>query len=59
MNIRQDSKRKKLIATIEKVNNVHGKTLDKLGGGVDDKFIVDVNAFIGTYRSALQRLAKK
>ncbi len=59
MNIRQDSKRKKLIATIEKVNNVHGKTLEKPGEGVGNKLTSEVNAFIERYRSALKRLAKK
>jgi hypothetical protein len=60
MNIEQESKRKKKIkASIKKVNKIHGKTLEKLGEGVDDKFITRVDAFIEKNRSALNRLAKK
>jgi hypothetical protein len=60
MNIEQDGRRKKQIkAAIEKVNRTHGKTLKKLGGGVTEKFISQVNAFIGRYRGALKRLARK
>ena len=59
MNIEQDSKRKKKIkASIEKVNKNHGRTLAKLGG-MDDKFINEVDAFIEKDRSALKRLEKK
>lgn len=58
-NIKQDSKREKIIAAIEKINSIHGKTLEKLGDGVGNKFASEANAFIERYRSALKRLAKK
>ncbi len=60
MKTRKDKIRKKKIkAAIEKVNNVHEKTLEKPGDGVGNKFTSEVNAFIERYRSALRRLAKK
>jgi hypothetical protein len=60
MNIEQDGKRKKKIkASIENVDKIRRKTLNKIGGEVDDQFVVEVGAFIEKYRSALIRLAKR
>lgn len=58
--IKQNNNRKtKVKAAMVKVNKNHGKTLKKLGEGVDDEFIAQVDAFIEQYRTALKRLAKK
>lgn len=51
-------RKKKAKTAIEKVNAGQGKKVQKFGG-VNSKFIAEVDTFVEKYQAALKRLAKK
>jgi len=56
---RNTDKKAKGKDALEKVNRNHGRTLAKLGEGIDKEFVAEVDAFINDNRNALERIAKK
>ena len=56
---RKNKGRAGVTAALESVDKDHGRTLARLGEGIDKGFAAAGDALIGRYRNALKRLSKK